>query len=277
MKTKHLFITVLSLVILLAVSGLVYAQPQSQNPYSLDMKVYQNTQAINDLRSREAQLYLKLENLLVKYGEIKGQLEELSRRLTILEEKLNQTAPTVPMESLPSSPNKAKQQSSKKPQKININRALAHIKSNIEKQQALTKKHKTPKKRLQTLPPDELAYKEAKKVYDSGKYNEAIKLFKEFKKKFPKSAYVPNAIFYIAQSYYKKGEFDKAIINYDYLINTYPNSNKTPDATLKEGISFIKLGDVVDGKYLLEKVIQQYPNSPQAQAAALYLRKLSKK
>lgn len=239
----------------------------AENPYALDTKVYKNEEAISNLQKQQADLYLKIDNLLVKYGEMKGRLEDIANEINRLQSSINGTIG-----------NNAKS--------VNPQGAQVGIDYNQNAQSAKATNYRMnhPQQTISPKMPqgpsheqaasDEKAYASAKKIFDNGNYSEAIKSFVAFKNKYSKSKYVPNAIFYIAQSYYKKKIFDKAIINYDYLINTYPKSNKVVDATLKEGISFIKIGDATDGKYLLNKVVEQYPKSNQAQIAKKYLKNL---
>jgi len=240
----------------------------AENPYALDTKVYKNEEAISNLQKQQADLYLRIDNLLVKYGEMKGRLEDIANKINHLQSSINGI-----------SGSNAKSVNPQQGAQVGID-----YNQNAQSAKAKTYRRNHPQQTISPKMPqgpshervvsDEKAYASAKKIFDNGNYSEAIKSFVSFKNKYSKSKYVPNAIFYIAQSYYKKNIFDKAIINYDYLINTYPKSNKATDATLKEGISFIKIGDATDGKYLLSKVVEQYPKSSQAQIAKKYLKNL---
>ncbi len=239
----------------------------AENPYALDTKVYKNEEAISTLQKQQADLYLKIDNLLVKYGEIKGRLEDIANSMNRLQDSINRISGS----NITVSGSSGTQTKANNGQNIQGGSIETHRKSSSQ----LASSAKTQQKyNSEQMAGDEAAYLSAKKIFDNGNYSRAIKSFSEFKNKYSKSKYIPNAIFYIAQSYYNNKIFDKAIINYDYLINTYPKSNKVIDATLKEGISFIKIGDGTDGKYLLSKVVEQYPKSRQAKIARKYLKNL---
>ena len=243
----------------------------AENPYALDTKVYKNEEAISNLQKQQADLYLKIDNLLVKYGEIKGRLEDIVNRINRLQSSIDRISGNN--KGNPNTPQGV--QAGIEYNQNAQNAKTETYKENHPQQTISLKKGASLKEAIpEQMVSDESAYMSAKKIYDNGDYSKAIEAFSEFKDKYSKSKYVPNAIFYIAQSYYKMKIFDKAIINYDYLINTYPKSNKAVDATLKEGISFIKIGDATDGKYILNKVLEQYPKSPQAQMAREYLKNL---
>ncbi len=261
--------------------SIAYAQ---ENPYALETKVIQNQQQLKLLQQQQAQLYLKIEDLLVKYGEIKGELNDIRHRLDSIQNQINQillrnTSVPTPLSKTNAAANAnpgqvANQNPALSTPPATKNKAIPNIPA-PQKQVAITKPPQTTtaKPRKPAVPVDKLEFDKAYKLFKEGKYDRAIAAFKEFKRKFKYSKYVPDAIFYIAESYYNKGEYDKAIINYDYLVNSYQKSDKVPMATYKEGLSFIKMGDKIDGNYLLQKVIKQYPGTKAAQLAKQYLKK----
>ncbi len=301
LKLSSVFIVPLFFIFVL-LSGVSSAQ---ENPYAIETKVIKNEQAIQTLRQQQANLYLKMEDLLVKYGELLGKIQDITHRLDAVEARLNslasnsgsrvnaraaipQTNPysnassnqtyrnnIPPANTLPAMPKKQVNsnvaQNIQKPSNANIMPKNKNISS---AQKTVANLPKPAQKQKPVVLSDKQIYLAAKKLYDTKRYRAAINAFENFKRKYKKSKYLPNAIFYLAQSHFNIGEYDKAIISYDYLINTYPKSSKVPAALLKEGISFIKLGDNIDGKYLLKKTISSYPNSKEAQTAKKYLRKI---
>ncbi len=272
-------ISLIASLLFIFVIGIANAQ---ENPYALETKVIKNDQAIQNLRQQQANLYLKIEDLLVKYGELKGQLEAISHKLDYMESKIDNLYHN-PDKSTALTPPSLNSNSKSNTQGIYTanqqHNATAENGTIIKKPSTNIVTNKNPKTMTSPVVTSRVSndkndYLIAKKMYDSKNYDKAIKFFENFKEKYKNSEFMPNAIFYIAQSHFKKGEYDKAIINYDYLINTYPKSNKVAAALLKEGISFIKLGDNIDGKYLLKKTIEKYPNSNESKAAKQVLSKL---
>jgi len=300
LKLSSVFIAPLFIIIVLFAS-VSYAQ---ENPYAIETKVIKNEQAIQTLRQQQANLYLKMEDLLVKYGELLGKIQDLTHRLDSIEARLNslasnsgnrgnmqvmpQTNPysnassnqtysnnIPPANTLPAMQRKqANSNTVQNKQKPSVANTMPKNKNVGVVRKTAANLPKPAQKQKPAVVSDKQIYLAAKKLYDTKRYRAAINAFENFKRQYKKSKYLPDAIFYLAQSHFNIGEYDKAIISYDYLINTYPKSDKVPTALLKEGISFIKLGDNIDGKYLLKKTINSYPNSKDAQIAKKYLRKI---
>ncbi len=274
---KRLLVVFLTLVFYCSIA---YAQ---ENPYALETKVIQNQQQLKLLQQQQAQLYLKIESLLVKYGEIKGEIDDIRHRLDSIQNQINQIL--LRSASVPAPPPKTNPAEATPKQPVSPTPTLTPpaktqgmaipTAPTLKKQVATTNppKLEITKPKKPAIPIDKVEFDKALKLFREGKYDRAIAAFKEFKNKYKNSKYIPDAIFYLAESYYNKGEYDKAIINYDYLVNSYQKSNKVPMATYKEGLSFIKMGDKIDGNYLLQKVIKQYPGTKAAQLAKQYLKK----
>lgn len=111
-------------------------------------------------------------------------------------------------------------------------------------------------------------------LYDSGygdfkekRYADARQKFEKFTKDFPKHALLPNAYFWIGESYYNDKKYEDAILSYESVVKKFPSDNKARAAMLKQGYSFIELGDKKTGKVILERVMEKYPRSPEAELA----------
>jgi len=233
--------------VILGISCSAFAQ---ENPYSSQLEqITKNAQEIKILQSNQANLYLKFEDLLVKYGELKGKLDDLARKVENIQNNSG-ASPEIKseLEKLQAEVNALKQQISMQPIPANQTNSSQ-------------------------MSPEEAEFKKAKALYDNKEYNQAIKAFGNFQKTYKNSKLNDQVLYYIADSYYNLKIYDKAIINFDQIVNAYPKSKLASKAMLKEGLSFINLGDKIDGRFLLEKVIKLYPNSPEAKEAKLYLEK----
>ncbi|MGE4546414.1 MAG: tol-pal system protein YbgF [Desulfurella sp.] len=242
------------LVVLLSFSCSAFAQ---ENPYSSQLEqISKNTQDIKTLQSNQASLYLKIEDLLVKYGELKGRIDDLARKI----ESIQTSSGASP---------EIKEKVDKLEAEVNA------LKQQLPSQSLSSTQASVPQASTQASPlsPEEADFKKAKALYDAKEYNQAIKAFSAFQKTYKNSKLNDQALFYIADSYYNLKIYDKAIINFDQIVNTYPKSKFASLAMLKEGLSFINLGDKIDGRFLLEKVIKTYPNSQEAKQAKVYLEK----
>jgi len=132
-----------------------------------------------------------------------------------------------------------------------------------------------PKEMPASLEDDmEGAYQRAYNSFKMSNYPNALSLFKEFLRKYPKSEYGDNAQFWLAECFYMQGDYEKAILEYEKVIKHYPQGDKVPSALLKQGFAFLNLGDRVDAKILFRKVIKEYPRSPQAEIATKKLKLL---
>lgn len=243
-----------ALVIGLSLSGSAFAQ---ENPYSSQLdQISKNTQDIKTLQSNQASLYLKIEDLLVKYGELKGRIDDLARKIEALQSNAG-ASPEMKeqLDKLQAEVSALKQQSGSQA-----------TSSTLTPTQASSSK-------VQTVSPEESDFKKAKALFDAKEYNQSIKAFTAFQTTYKNSKLNDQALYYIADSYYNLKIYDKAIINFDQIVNTYPKSKLVSQAMLKEGLSFINLGDKIDGRFLLEKVVKLYPNSPEAKQAKVYLDK----
>lgn len=70
---------------------------------------------------------------------------------------------------------------------------------------------------------DTLTFIAAEKFYNRGEYEDAIKHFNEYQKKFPNGAFKLNSHYYLGSSYYKSGMNDKAIKHLEAVIGLPDN------------------------------------------------------
>jgi tol-pal system protein YbgF len=117
-------------------------------------------------------------------------------------------------------------------------------------------------------------YEAAWRTLDKKDYKGAIGRFKEFIKKYPKSALAGNAQYWIGESHYALKEFDQAIIEFDAVRRKYPQGEKVPAALLKQGFAFADLGEKVNARLILQEVVEKYPQSPEAVRAKQRLKSL---
>ncbi len=110
----------------------------------------------------------------------------------------------------------------------------------------------------------ELLYQQAFSELTHRNYQAAVRTFKRFVQKYPKSNLADNAQYWVGECYFAMGDFQKAILEFQTVLKKYPNGNKTPAALLKQGFSFVELKSYADAKAFLEKVIRTYPKTPEA-------------
>jgi tol-pal system protein YbgF len=135
----------------------------------------------------------------------------------------------------------------------------------------------TPEKPIQgSLPSPEEVYKKALSDYTKGNYDLAISGFKSYLNFFPKTSLVPNAQYWLAESYYSKGRdaFPLAIREFDKLIKEFPDSSRVPSAMLKKGYAYLELKEAAQGQAVLRELMAKFPNSREARLAQDSLERL---
>lgn len=117
------------------------------------------------------------------------------------------------------------------------------------------------------MPSPEQVYQDGWIDYAKGNYDLAIQSFQTYLTFFPKTSLVPNAQYWLAESYYGKGEFLKAIQEFDKLIKEHPDSSKVPSAMLKQGYAYLELGEPTQGQGILRELVAKFPRSREARLA----------
>lgn len=117
-------------------------------------------------------------------------------------------------------------------------------------------------------------YEIALSALEKKDYQLAIRRFRDFLKRYPKSNLADNAQYWIGECYYAQREFAQAIIEFDAVRAKYPQGEKVPAALLKQGYSFAELGEKVNARLLLQEVVEKYPQSAEAARAKQKLKTL---
>jgi len=125
--------------------------------------------------------------------------------------------------------------------------------------------------KTQTLSPKK-AFEKAKKLYFSGKYNQAKDLFLYSLNK----KYLPaTSAYYLGEIAYKQKRYKDALAFYKKSIAFYPKKTSFTDRLLYHtGISFEKLNQKRNAKLTFQKLIHDFPNSKYVEMAKKELEKL---
>jgi tol-pal system protein YbgF len=117
-------------------------------------------------------------------------------------------------------------------------------------------------------------YERAKEAFDQGQHDDALKDFKAFVGKYPRSRNADNAQFWIGEIYYREQMYKQAMVEYDKVIENYPKGNKVQASMLKIGLAFYRLGDKANARLFLNDLIDKYPKSPEATIARQKIKSL---
>ncbi|MBI2068394.1 MAG: tol-pal system protein YbgF [Deltaproteobacteria bacterium] len=121
---------------------------------------------------------------------------------------------------------------------------------------------------------EEGEYKKALSEINLGNYQEALKLFDEFLKKFPYSTLSDNAQYWKGEALYASRDFPGALLEFQKVLEKYPESDKAPAALLKQGFCLYEQKAFSEAAIFLKKVVQRYPRSDEAAEAKERLKKI---
>ncbi len=243
--------------------------------------IIQNNNLSKDNAIKIAQLKVEVKNIEKRLNEIDKKIEKLAEKVEKVQKNQKFSSDNKTKELILS---KISELYAKQEDYLTyltkINDEISDLKNklllaNKKRQNKSVKKVKKVVK--EKKPKDEQMYSKCYKFYKSSFYKKAIKCFNDFIKKYKKSKLIPNAYFWIGNSYFQQGIFLKAIDNYDVVLTNFPKSKKVPAALLKEGLAFYYMKDKEGAKIFLQKVINEYPATPQAYYAKKFMEKFNLK
>jgi len=106
---------------------------------------------------------------------------------------------------------------------------------------------------------DKERYDFAYEYIKKGEYAEAQKLLTEFTKDFPKSNLLPNALYWLGETYYTQGQYENAVGFFADVFEKYKDSAKAPDALFKMGLSMKGLNDTTAACTAWQGLLAEYP------------------
>ncbi len=86
--------------------------------------------------------------------------------------------------------------------------------------------------------------------------------FGDFLKRFPNHALVPNALYWLGETYYVQKNYADAAEAFDIVLSAHGNSNKAPDSQLKKAMSLSQQGKNADACSALRQLATKFPNAP---------------
>lgn len=85
--------------------------------------------------------------------------------------------------------------------------------------------------------------------------------------KYPRSAFVDDALYEIGRTYERLNDNDKAIASYNTLLKTNTNSSYTPKGLLQQGLIYFNRSDFKNSLTSYKTVVEKYPNTEESKAA----------
>ncbi|MDR1792983.1 MAG: tetratricopeptide repeat protein [Bacteroidales bacterium] len=94
-----------------------------------------------------------------------------------------------------------------------------------------------------------------------------INTLRLLQKKYPKSRYMPDAQYEIANTYYALGIYRTSITEFETFVNLYPKHPLTGQAMLKIGSIYYNLEEDDNAIDVFKSVVEKYPNSNESAVA----------
>ena len=116
-------------------------------------------------------------------------------------------------------------------------------------------------------PGEKKAYDDALKAFQAGNLKKADEGFSAFVNRFPKSPYVPLALFWSGNSKYANKDYAGAISQLQSLIKRYPSHPRIPGAMLTLGNAQLESGNKAAAKKTFSEIIAKYPDTEAAKDA----------
>ncbi len=111
------------------------------------------------------------------------------------------------------------------------------------------------------------AFNEAYKDYLNGRYDLAVSGFQRFLLDFPSTSLVPNAHYWLGETYSHQRDYVRAMQSFERVVNEYPGNEKVPSALFKIGLAAMEIGDTAKARSALKRVIEDYSASNEAKLA----------
>jgi tol-pal system protein YbgF len=115
--------------------------------------------------------------------------------------------------------------------------------------------------------PEDRAFEAAYSLFKAGSYANAVKAFQDFIKKFPDSARVPDANYWLGNAQFAMKDYKGALDTYEGFIKDFADSPRAPDVLY--GIARCQQGlkRSVAARKTLKKLVAKYPTSEAAAKA----------
>lgn len=120
---------------------------------------------------------------------------------------------------------------------------------------------------VEVMPSEKVSYDNAMTLFQSGDYQGAAGALQDFMRRYPTSAYAPNAQYLLGNTYYAQKDYKSAITTLQAVVENYGSNPKAADAMLTIGSSYTEMKDKKAAKKVLQQLVSKYPGTSAAQTA----------
>ena len=115
------------------------------------------------------------------------------------------------------------------------------------------------------LKPPEEVYKDALDHYVKSNYDLAIAAFKAYIQDYPKTSLIPNAQYWLGDSYFSKKNYREAVEAFEVVIRNFPDHSKIPTALFKQGEAYLQTGNTKAAATVFCELMTKHPKTREAQ------------
>lgn len=123
-------------------------------------------------------------------------------------------------------------------------------------------------------PAERRSYEAALALFRSGDFPGAQTGFHGMIARYPKSGYLPSALFWLGNAQYATRDYKEAIVNFRIMLTATPDHVRAPEALLSIANCQIELKDVAGARKTLDELARSYPQSDAAKAGKERLARL---
>lgn len=117
-------------------------------------------------------------------------------------------------------------------------------------------------------------YENAFDAIRKGDFSAAQDTLQRFVRRYPKSGYLPSALFWLGNAAYATKDYKEALAQFRQLLTLAPTHMRAPEAMLAISNVQLELKDTKGARKTLEDLVKAHPQSDAAQAAKDRLAKL---
>ena len=275
--SRYLGLFVLLILSLLSLSGcltrpggpsLPYVKPAQSVP-AVDPAPFQLSSRLQEMDGEMQRLREMMERLQASGGN-ENVIRNLQERVSLIERQLGMEAPRdAGSANFPAPPPPLDPRVQRQP-RVEVRPADKQIPAPPSEQPA------GPPVEITNTPlsADERAYRDAYALFKGGSFDQAVLQFEDFLKKYPKSQFSADSVYWVGEARFSQGRFDEAVLQFDRVIKDFPGSKKELSALLRQGQAFEKMGDSRSARIIFQKLISDHPHTAQGRIAGGKLKSL---
>lgn len=132
-------------------------------------------------------------------------------------------------------------------------------------------------KSITVTPEERRRYDLALQLFSDGSYAQSHKILEGLIDDYPKTGYMPAALYWLGNAMFAQGQFTDAVEVQKRLIAAFPQDARIPEAKLSLAAALVNLGKKKEATETLKGVQKDYPDTEAAKLAGERLKALTAK